>query len=184
MSDSNAGAFSGKVGFACLGSACPNTCCGPFHGTRALVALRSADELGEVIGTDASGESDVDLEVSIFAQIRLLEEDVQRLQEAGLEHMIVRRGSQIDPAYFLRLNSDGSCAALSEHKLCTIYQARPTLCRAFPFYFDLFAGLSMVESCPGVGAGESTLDELAGSIDAAIEMYEHWIGDAKQEAGP
>jgi Fe-S-cluster containining protein len=165
-----------RVPFVCLGSGCPNTCCGPFHGTRALAALISAHELGDVIlGPCDPREEDAAEEISVFAQIRLMDRDIMRLQGAGLDGLIVRRGLSAKPTYYLRLRSDGTCAALSGDRMCTIYVARPTLCRAFPFYFDLFAGLSMVESCPGVGAGESTIMEVRESIRAAVEMYESWL---------
>jgi len=169
-----------RVPFVCLGSGCPNTCCGPFHGTRALSALIAPHDLGEIIlGPYDPHEEDTSGGISVFAQIRLMDRDIKRLQEAGLDNMIVSRGLVAQPTYYLKLLADGTCAALSSDRICTIYQARPTLCRAFPFYFDLFAGLSMVESCPGVGAGESAVVDIRGSICAAIEMYEYWLADVR-----
>jgi Fe-S-cluster containining protein len=169
-----------RVPYVCLGSECPNTCCGPFHGTRALSALTSSHELGEIIlGPCDPHEQDTADDISVFAQIRLMDSDVMRLQGAGLDNMIVRRGLTAKPVYYLRLLSDGTCASLSVDRVCTIYHARPTLCRAFPFYFDLFAGLSMVESCPGVGAGESAVVDVRESIKAAVEMYESWLADVR-----
>lgn|GEM_PF-1293636 len=158
--------------FTCLGSSCPNTCCGPFHGTRALQPVLSHADLGTVLGRDGDGDAE---RVSIFAQIRLTDVDVLRLQSAGLDHLITRRGDLSAPQYYMKLDSDGSCAALARDGLCGIHAQRPTICRAFPFYVDLFAGLSMVGSCPGVGAGEQTVEKLQPEIDAASEMYEFWL---------
>lgn len=167
--------------FTCLGSSCPNTCCGPFHGTRALEPVLSHADLGTVLGNDA----DVDAEqVSIFAQIRLTDTDMQRLQSAGLDHFITRRGDVSAPQYYMRLDTDGSCSALAKDGLCGIHPQRPTICRAFPFYVDLFAGLSMVGSCPGVGAGEQTVEKLRPEIDAAVDMYEFWLQQLGRKPAP
>jgi Fe-S-cluster containining protein len=162
-----------KLPFVCLGSECPNTCCGPFHGTRALHAALTPQDLGAALG-EASEILPSD-RASIFAQIRLTPEDVERLQSAGLDHLIVRRGSMDAPHYYLRLKPDGTCTALAPANLCSIHPHRPTLCRAFPFYIDLFAGLTMVSSCPGVGAGEQTVEELREEITAATAMYRYWL---------
>jgi len=168
-----------KLPFVCLGSECPNTCCGPFHGTRALHAALTPEDLGAALGeTSEVLQSD---KASIFAQIRLTPSDVERLQSAGLDHLIVRRGSVDAPNYYLRLKPDGTCAALSPTNLCSIHPHRPTLCRAFPFYIDLFAGLTMVSSCPGVGAGEQTVAELREEITAAAVMYRYWLRVLQQD---
>lgn len=168
--------------FVCLGSRCPNTCCGPFHGTRALKSALTAADLGDTIGELRTELAEVDCdEVSIFAQIRLSEKDVERLQAAGRDDLIVRRGASQTPRHYLRLLPDGTCAALAKDLLCTVHAARPTLCRAFPFYLDLFAGLSMVASCPGVGAGERTVAELSEEIEAVAEMYKLWLAEIGSE---
>jgi len=164
------------VPFTCIGSECPTPCCGPFHGTRALAPVMSHSDLGPVFG----GDADVDPErVSIFAQIRLTSNDVERMQAAGHDHLMVRRGDTAAPDYYMRLQADGSCSALAGDGLCSIHPHRPTICRAFPFYIDLFAGLSMVESCPGVGAGEQPIENLKTEVDAAVEMYEFWIKELR-----
>ena len=165
--------------FACLGSDCPNTCCGPFHGTRALQAALSHGDLGNVLRGAGDPPERGQLEVSLFALIRLLEVDVKRLQDAGLDHLIVRRGAADQPAYYLKLEPDGTCSALRSDKLCSIHSHRPTLCRAFPFYFDLFAGLSLVASCPGVNAGETPVEELQGEVEAAKAMYQFWLDSTR-----
>lgn len=168
-----------KLSFVCLGSACPNTCCGPFHGTRALESALTQADLGQFLGEPSSSQP-AERTVNIFAEIRLTSGDIERLQEAGLDSLIIRRGAPDQPGYYMRLEPDGTCAALSSDKLCSIHPYRPTLCRAFPFYVDLFAGLSMVSSCPGVGAGEQTVEELKGEIGAAIDMYEFWLAQMRK----
>lgn len=166
-----------ELPYVCLGSSCPNCCCGPFHGTGALVATTRPQDLGRPLEPD---EADEAASISIFAQIRLLPVDVQRLQFAGLDDMIVRRGSIEEPRYHLRLKPDGTCAALASGGLCSIHHARPTLCRAFPFYVDLFAGLSMVRSCPGVGAGKTKIKDLTTEIESAVTLYRFWLDEIER----
>jgi Fe-S-cluster containining protein len=141
-----------------------------------VIAVMSTRDLGAVIEDD-----DIPLEdVSIFAHIRLTDEDVDRLRSAGLERMMVyRSGDESGHRHYLRLNPDGSCAALSPEHRCTIHPSRPTICRAFPFYFDLFAGLCMVEACPGVGGEPQPLSALQEEIRAAATMYEFWLKDMR-----
>ena len=158
--------------FVCLGSACPSTCCGPFHGTRALEAAVKREDLGAIVGEPSNAEATT---VSVFAEIRLTDADVERLQGGGLDGLIVRRETTGGLAYYMKLRPDGTCSALADDGLCSIHAERPTLCRAFPFYLDLFAGLSLIASCPGVGAGQQTVAELKNEIDAAGKMYEFWL---------
>ena len=162
-----------RIPFACLGTECPNNCCGPFTGLESLQAALAISDLG----VPFRGENDIRLNanVSIFAQIRLTQEDVRRLQDDGLDYIILRRGAAHNPAYFLRLTPDGACTALTTDRMCGIHKSRPTICRAFPFYIDLFAGLSLIKACPGVNSGESELIYLKEEIMAAATMYHFWI---------
>lgn len=159
------------IAFTCLGSQCPSTCCGPFQGTRELQAILNVSDLGRDLDPGADNAPNI----SIFAQIRLTPEDVDRLRQAGLDHMMVYRGDPSDPHYYLRLQEDGSCAALSKSKKCTIHPDRPTICRAFPFYVDLFAGLSMISACPGVGGEPQPLSALQEEVRATAKMYKFWL---------
>lgn len=168
------------IPFVCLGSECPTTCCGPFHGTRALYGALRQSDLGKRIGELASGPPRDEV-ISVFTEIRLSTKDVISLQNAGFDRLIVRRGSPENPGHYMRLGEDGTCSALAKDGLCSIHPSRPTLCRAFPFYIDLFAGLSMVASCPGIGAGEQTVAELGAEIEAVAEMYAFWL---KEIRGP
>lgn len=162
------------INFRCLAEECPNSCCGPFAGVQQLMAALRKSDVGV-----ARGENDDDFldneAQTIFTLIRLSEADVKRLLSNGLGDMIVRRGTRDEPLYFLRLKKDGSCKALGDNGRCTIYGARPTVCRAFPFYIDMFGGLSTIASCPGVGAGRSKLKDHEEEIAAVRELYELWL---------
>ena len=169
-----------KIPYICLGSDCPKSCCGPWHGIKELESIFTHQDQGKLIQSPYSETLEDTLILStIFAQIRVLEKDIIRLRDAGYEDFIERRGAPSHPSYYLRLLQDGTCSALNSDNLCSIHPARPTLCRAFPFYIDLFAGLSIIGSCPGVNSGESTIRDLECEINAVIEMYEFWISNMK-----
>ncbi|MBU2531679.1 MAG: YkgJ family cysteine cluster protein [Alphaproteobacteria bacterium] len=162
------------INFRCLAEECPNSCCGPFAGVEKLKAALRKSDLSEALGEseDYFFENE---EQTIFTLIRLRQADVEKLLGHGFGDMIVRRKVGEQLLYFLRLKRDGSCHALDEKGRCTIYAARPAVCRAFPFYVDMFGGLSMIESCPGVGAGRSTLKDHSDEISAVRELYEMWL---------
>jgi Fe-S-cluster containining protein len=170
------------INFRCLAEKCPNSCCGPFAGVQQLTAALRKSDVGR-----SRGESEDDFihndAQTIFTLIRLSDADVARLLDNGLGDMIVRRGTPDEPLYYLRLNEDGSCKALDANHKCTIYGARPAVCRAFPFYIDMFGGLSMIGSCPGVGAGRSKLKDHAAEIAAVRELYELWLESLQPPAG-
>ena len=139
----------GRVNFRCLADQCPTPCCGPFQG----------------LGRDVTP-----CFVSSFADLYLLDEDLTRLIDAGRADL-VEHGPQ---GYKLKLQPDSSCAAF-QNGLCSIHQLRPAVCRAFPFDFDLFAGLVMISKCPGVNAGWSEPHELAEAVTALRSVYQRWI---------
>lgn len=170
-----------ELPFVCLGPDCRKNCCGPFAGTGSLQAVITSADLGTALDDDAQDRK-LREDLSIFAQIRLTREDVVRLQDAGLDRYIVRRRRGESYDYYLQLNPDGSCLALGAHGMCTIYSARPTICRAFPFQIDMFTGLSMVSECPGVNAGWSSLERLRDYIDAAVAIYKFWADEIRPDS--
>lgn len=139
----------GRVNFRCLAERCPTPCCGPFSGL---------------------GRGLTPCFVSSFSDIYLLEEDVERLVNAGRADLVVHTPE----GYKILLKPDTSCAAF-HNGLCTIHSLRPQVCRAFPFDFDLFAGLVMISKCPGVNAGWTEPTEFADAISALRQVYEWWI---------
>lgn len=140
----------GKINFACLREDCPNSCCGPFGGVQ-----RGIDSI----------------EGRQFSEIVLTEEDARRLLAAGCSHLIefTEAGH-----YRMKLLEDGTCSALKEGR-CSIHKIKPTLCRAFPFYVDMFVGLCGVTECPGFGSGWTKIEDLQDEVKAAKEMYTFWL---------
>ena len=144
--------------WACLKDKCPNPCCGPFCGVSADFA-------------------------SIFAlhpsEIPLTYEDERQMLElyetkatANIEH----RGDEA----FIKLRNDGSCP-FWERGLCSINQAKTSICRAYPLYLDMFTGLNIITSCPGIGNGWTAKGELDAMLRALVEIYEfHLLKKVRQ----
>ena len=121
-----------KINYSCIMGDCPSSCCGPFGGVQ--------NGLDSINGID-------------FAEITLTPDDSNKLISAGHAHLI----ELTDKGYYrMRLKVDGSCSAFIEGK-CSVHVVKPSICRAFPFYIDMFVGLCTVSgSCPGCG-GEHLL---------------------------
>ena len=61
----------------------------------------------------------------------LCRDDIMRLEAAGLEWAIAPGNAQNEQSPSLKQN-DGRCVFLTTENLCSIYVARPLVCRAFP----------------------------------------------------
>lgn len=70
---------------------------------------------------------------------------------------------------------DGYCCFLDKDNRCTIYDNRPSYCRAFPFYTEAGSEIDIDLSCPGVGHGdvinEQSLRKLCADAAARIDPY-------------
>jgi Fe-S-cluster containining protein len=140
----------GKINFACLREDCPSSCCGPFGGVHS--------------GIDS-------VEGRPFSEIVLTPDDANRINSEGYSHLIELTDSG---HYRMRLLEDGTCAAFKDGR-CSIHKIKPTLCRAFPFYVDMFVGLCAVTECPGFGSGWTKTENLKEEINAAKRMYSFWL---------
>jgi len=130
---------------------CPNNCCGPFAGVQR--GLESLEGLK-------------------FSEIFLVEEDIPRIIQAGHSHYIETLDGR---DYKMKLRDDGSCLAFRDGR-CSIHQIKPILCRAFPFYIDMFVGLCAVTVCPGFESGWTPLEDVMNEIESAKRMYAFWLG--------
>jgi Fe-S-cluster containining protein len=139
-----------RINFTCLKEECPSSCCGPFGGVQ-----RGIDSV----------------EGRKFSDIVLTPEDYSKIVQAGYSHLIERTSTG---EYRMRLMEDGTCTAFKEGR-CSIHQYKPTICRAFPFYVDMFVGLCGVTECPGFGAGWTKVEKLQDEVNAAKEMYTFWL---------
>lgn len=141
--------------FHCLSERCPNHCCGPFSGI--------SDNLRPMNGIN-------------FSEIILLPEDVQRIRSIGCADMIEEAPIGI---MTLKTAEDGTCAALGNGR-CKIYEARPEICRAYPLYLDMFAGVCAVTECKAFGK-DITIDQCQGAAETLLKVYQYWIDFLKDK---
>lgn len=145
----------GKVNFCCKMNNCQHTCCGPFAGI--------SNELTSIDGRP-------------FDEIVLTEEDRKDLIEHGYSHFVEEGVSAVNGKkyYKMALSEDGTCKAFKDGK-CSIHENSPTLCKAFPFYFDMFAGLCAID-CDGFSEDVFVdISIVQPMIDRAKKMYQFWI---------
>ncbi len=145
----------GKINFCCKMSDCEHSCCGPFGGI--------TQDLGNIDNRP-------------FEEIVLTEEDYERLYNEGLLYLVEKGYSQKAQKEYhkMALHEDGTCKAFV-NGMCSINEHKPTLCTAFPFYFDMFSGLCAIE-CEGFSDKYwSDLKNYEGCFEAAKKMYEFWI---------
>jgi len=155
MSDSWLKIKEGKINFQCKLNYCSNSCCGPFAGIN---------------------ENIVNIDNRPFSEIVLSEADINRLYDNGYSQFIeTSLSKQTNKEYKkMALYPDGSCKAFIDGK-CSINEIKPTLCRAFPFYFDMFSGLCAI-TCEGFSDKYwSDLGDYEECFEAARKMYEFWI---------
>lgn len=144
----------GMINFECRADSCKHCCCGVFEGVTKRISSVDGRPFDEIV---------------------LTEEDYNNLYVCGRSNLIGEGYSpQMRKKYYrLNLNEDGSCKALEDGK-CSIYAHRPTLCRAYPFYFDMFAGLCAI-NCEGFSDDRLVpLESCAPSFEAARKMYVFW----------
>ena len=145
----------GMINFKCKAENCQHSCCGPFAGiTHELCSIDHRP----------------------FDEIVLTDEDYRRICECGGAALVEEGYSATakKPYHKMALEKDGTCKAWKDGR-CSIHEFSPTLCQAFPFYFDMFSGLCAIE-CEGFSDDAwSSLDDCKGFIEKARKMYEFWL---------
>ena len=155
------------INFSCRMHLCQSSCCGPFAGITSN--LTSIDERP-------------------FEEIVLTDEDYNKIYSSGHAELIEEAVSEhMGKKYYkMALEKDGTCKALC-NGLCTINDIKPTLCKAFPFYFDMFSGLCAI-ACEGFSDDYWTdLEDWRPCFEEAKKMYEFWLdfyGKKKDEDTP
>ena len=145
----------GKINFFCRRESCEHSCCGPFAGIAS--SIESIDHRP-------------------FEEIVLTGEDYNNIYTHGRSDLIEEGWSEeMQKKYYkMALEPDGTCKAFQNGR-CTIHEYSPTLCKAFPFYFDMFSGLCAI-CCEGFSDDYWTaLKDYQSYIDAARKMYEYWV---------
>ena len=145
----------GKINFACRRDLCAHTCCGPFSGITSNI------------------ES---IDARPFEEIVLTEEDYRQFYDHGRADLVETGYSpEMGKHYYkIALEPDGTCKAFVNGR-CSIHEFSPTLCKAFPFYFDMFSGLCAI-CCDGFSDEHWTdLDNYKPYFEAAKKMYQYWL---------
>jgi Fe-S-cluster containining protein len=143
-----------KSVFKCLQNNCLKSCCGSFSGiSKKLISLDGRP----------------------FSEIVLTDDDAKIFIENGLENFIEVGYSKTYNRYYKRMltDPDGNCISYKSGR-CSIYEFRPTLCKAFPFYFDAFAGLCVI-NCAGVILTNTDIEDCKSYIEEARKMYYFWL---------
>lgn len=83
--------------------------------------------------------------------VRVEGEEIEKIKEMGREDFLR------DEEYLRK--KDGYCLFLDSNRGCTIYTARPSQCRYYPFYFEIDQ-IDIDLSCPGVGRGKEVGSEV------------------------
>ena len=144
-----------KINFRCKLNECLNSCCGPFEGIHNNIK---------------------NLDKRPFDEIVLTKDDYKTIKEEGYEFLTEEVVLQNRNIKYIKmsLEQDGTCKAFENGK-CSINNFKPTLCRAFPFYFDMFSGLCAI-MCEGFSDEYwSDLSDYEECFEAARKMYEFWI---------
>jgi Fe-S-cluster containining protein len=106
-------------------------------------------------------------------RVLLLQKDVVRLETAG-------ENGFHEPAEEGRFTAvmkkkEGRCVFLGEEG-CRVYEARPLLCRMYPFYVERRGDLYIIgvdTECPGVGDGDALTEEyFSGLLGYALDQME------------
>lgn len=145
----------GKINFCCKMHYCSHNCCGPFSGIT---------------------ESLDSIDYRPFDEIVLTLEDYETLYKHGYSDFMVESYSEeTGKRYFkMALEADGTCKAFVDGH-CLIHEFSPTLCKAFPFYFDMFSGLCAIR-CEGFSDEDwMEMSECVPYFEAAKKMYAFWI---------
>ena len=141
--------------FRCLGSDCPNHCCGPYSGISPLLRPLGHVKMSEII---------------------LLPQDAEALKAAGAERFIRQNENGV---MIMDTSPDGTCAALKNGR-CEVYDSRPAICKAYPLYLDMFAGVCALEECKAVSS-DLRPEDLGDALRNLLDIYQYWIDFYRQK---
>lgn len=144
-----------KCNFSCLGKNCPNHCCGAYEGiTPNLQALGNVS----------------------FTEIILLPKDVELLLKGGYKNLIKMKEQGIAS---ITTGEDGTCAALHNGR-CSIYEYRPSICRAYPLYLDMYVGACALKECPCVDE-KVQIENHPEALENLLDVYQYWIDSYRKK---
>lgn len=139
-----------KYEFNCKQNNCTSHCCLSFEGISSKLSL---------------------LEDRKFSEIILTKKDKQLLLNNGYESYVYTKN---DGNSYLKTSSNGICIAFSEGR-CSINNFKPTICKAYPLYIDMFSGLCAIKNCPGINYIENDIKKYTDDIASVLDLYQYWI---------
>ena len=135
--------------FSCLQQNCREGCCGAYNGfSKSLTSVDKRD----------------------FKDILLTDRDAISLLNSKYREYVYQ-GS--DGLYRILTAEDGCCKAYHNGK-CLIEEVKPTICKCYPLYFDIFVGICSQLSCPAVDSC-SDLWYYEDELLPLLNMCEFWI---------
>lgn len=135
---------------ACKGLECKNNCCLAFDGISERISPFSPSVK--------------------FSDIILSSDDYNLIVQNGYSDYLEINANGLMK---LRTSSNGACSAFVNGK-CGIYSCRPMVCRAYPFYIDMFAGLCTINDCCAA-PDDYSISKYAEEIRSVISVYRAWI---------
>ena len=135
--------------FSCSKQSCIVSCCGEFLGF--------SDRLNSVDGR-------------VFSEIILTDEDAKNILCSEFKNLVY---CGTDGLFRIATTENGCCGAFQSGR-CTINDLKPTICRCFPLYLDLFIGLCSQKECQAV-ATEYTLASYKNELPYFLKMCEFWL---------
>lgn len=138
------------IKWKCLKDKCKRTCCGTF------------DKQVKLFNKNYCSVNKVS-----NREILITKDDIEKIKRMKKGQYFKKIGSE----HYIKLKRDGSCPYLLKG-LCSIYEVRPMLCKSYPFYIDLSAGLIIDKDCPGVGKGITKIKDLKQYLDPLMDLYD------------
>ena len=136
-----------EINWICLKEKCPENCCGYFKDR--LPNYRSIKGIKH-------------------DEILILPEEVINMTQNYINN---KKNS-----HYLKLKKNRSCPFFANGK-CNQFDIRPSVCRAYPFYIDLFTGLNIDITYPGVGKGWTKIGAIKPALKSLIRCYKKHIKD-------
>jgi len=140
--------------FRCKKQECDINCCGKFGGI--------TDNLIPIGGRE-------------FTEIILTKNDLHALLQSKYSEYVYIASDGLGR---VKTDSNGECQAY-RNRQCEINEFKPTICKSFPLYLDLFIGLCAIKSCPPT---EQKLleNDYKSEIKSFIEICEFWVEHYKE----
>lgn len=138
-----------NIPFKCHGETCSFQCCGDYDGAENVLKPLSSRSFKDII---------------------LTEKDVEVIKLHGMEQLVFW---DKDGLGHIKTTPDGYCFAYKNGK-CVINEFKPTICKAYPLYMDIFVGLCVHKECPAV-TSEQSLNSFSAELVPFLEMCEFWI---------